>query len=117
MLGAAGRLDKAGHQPTAVVRMQFADANPNPAASPEEQQIARSNYFIGNDAAHWHSNIPNYGRVRYKQVYPGIDLTYYGSGRQLEHDFTVAAGADPAKIVFRLMGGRPRIDPLRATWS
>jgi hypothetical protein len=90
--------------------MELTGTNLNPTASLEEQQITRSNYFIGRSPANWHSNIPNYGRVGFKQVYPGIDLTYYGSGRQLEHDFAVAAGADPAKIVFRLTGGKLRLD-------
>ena len=40
----------------------------------------------------------NYGRVRYQAVYPGIDLVYYGNGRQLEYDLVVAPGADPSRI-------------------
>jgi len=110
VLGEAGRLDRAGNQLKSIVRMQLTEANLNPAASLEDQQITRSNYFIGSNSANWRSNIPNYGRVGFKQVYPGIDLTYYGSGRQLEHDFAISAGADPARIAFRLTGGRPQLD-------
>src|SRR6185295_7429446 len=46
----------------------------------------------------WHSNIPNYARVRYAQVYPGIDMVYYGNGRRLEYDFILAPGSDPELI-------------------
>jgi hypothetical protein len=37
-------------------------------------------------------------RVRARNVYPGIDLVYYGSGQPLEYDFVVAPGADPGRI-------------------
>ena len=57
-----------------------------------------SNYFIGNDPDKWYSDIPSYGRVQSRDVYPGIDLVYYGNQRQLEYDFVVAPGADPAAI-------------------
>ena len=52
-----------------------------------------------------------YGKVRYAQVYPGIDLVYYGNQRQLEYDFVVAPGADPARIRLRFEGAREmRVD-------
>jgi hypothetical protein len=57
-----------------------------------------SNYFIGDDPAAWHTGVPTYGRVEYDSVYPGINLVYYGNQRQLEYDFVLAPGADPAAI-------------------
>jgi len=45
-----------------------------------------------------------YARVRYAEVYPGIDLVYYGRPRELEYDFVVAKGADPGRIAVRLAG-------------
>jgi hypothetical protein len=57
-----------------------------------------SNYFIGNDPAKWRTDVPHYGRIRYTDVYPGIDLVWYGSERRLEYDFVVAPGADPSRI-------------------
>jgi hypothetical protein len=62
------------------------------------------NYFIGNDSTHWHSNIPTYAKVRYQDVYPGIDLLYYGNDGELEYDFLVAAGADPRRIALEFDG-------------
>lgn len=44
------------------------------------------------------TEIAQYGRVRYEQVYPGIDLVFYGNQGQLEYDFAVSAGADPRAI-------------------
>ncbi len=55
----------------------------------------KTNYFIGNDPAKWHKNIPTYARLKYDGVYPGVDLTYYGNQQKLEYDLVVAQGADP----------------------
>ena len=62
------------------------------------------NYFIGNNPAKWHTNIETFGKVRYSELYPGIDLVYYGNPRQLEHDFVVEPGADPSTIRWRFDG-------------
>jgi hypothetical protein len=94
----------------AIVRMNLIGADSNSRAVPEEQLVTRTNYLIGNDPVRWQTNVPNYRRVRFRQVYPGIDLRYYGTGQQLEHDFVVAAGADAREIEFKLTGGILRID-------
>src|ERR1700733_8920113 len=57
-----------------------------------------SNYLFGRDRKDWHSNIPQYARLRVEGVYDGIDLVFYGQGRDLEYDFVVAPGADPTQI-------------------
>ena len=87
----------------------------------------KSNYFLGNDPKKWRTNVPNYAKVRYQDVYPGIDLVFYGkeSGagvesevrnqkaegqgpepvaeqRQLEYDFVVSPGADPRMIALSI---------------
>lgn len=70
---------------------------------------ARTNYMLG-ARANWHTDVANFGRIEYHQVYPGIDLVYYGSGKQLEYDFVLAPGADPAAIRMRFQGaGHPRV--------
>jgi hypothetical protein len=60
--------------------------------------------FRGNDPRQWRSNVATFAKVRYQQVYPGVDLVYYGNQRQLEFDFVVAPGADPAIIAFDFDG-------------
>jgi hypothetical protein len=92
------------HRVSAVVRMQLVGGNPQPAVRQEDERPGKSNYFIGNDPGRWRTKVPSYGKVRYRNVYPGIDLVYYGSQRRLEHDFVVAPGADPTRIRFRLRG-------------
>ena len=78
--------------------MKFLGANPNVRLEGVEPLPGRSNYFVGNDPSKWRTNIRHYAKVRYEQVYPGIDVVYYGNGKRLEHDFIVMPGADPATI-------------------
>jgi hypothetical protein len=96
--------DSASPSPAApsILRMDLVHANTGASATAEEPLSMRTNYFLGSDPTRWHTDIPNYGRVRYHSIYPGIDLVYYGNHRQLEHDFLVAPNADPAQIVFTL---------------
>jgi hypothetical protein len=87
-----------------AVRMEIAGANPAASAEPLDELETRSNYFIGNDPAQWRTNIVNYGKVCYRDVYPGVDLVYYGNQKQLEYDFVLAPGRDPGMIRLRLTG-------------
>ncbi len=63
-----------------------------------------ANYFKGNDPAAWQTGIETFGRIVSRNVYPGIDLAFYGAGDTLEHDFIVAPGADYTRIAFSLEG-------------
>jgi uncharacterized protein (TIGR03437 family) len=71
----------------------------------------RSNYLIGRDPAQWRTGIPNYEKVTYSQLYPGIDLVWHGGGGQIEHDFQVAAGANPGRIRLVLRGAALALNP------
>jgi hypothetical protein len=72
-----------------------------------------SNYFLGADASRWKTGVPQYGRVLFEKVYPGVDLAYYGTQRQLEYDFLVRPGADPAQVRLAFHGQRKLwVDPL-----
>jgi len=97
---------RAAHTRPEVLRMRLAGANPAPAITGVDALPGTSNYFAGNDAARWRTNVAHYARVRYEEVYPGIDLVYYGNQRQLEYDFVVAAGADPELIRVKFAGAR-----------
>jgi hypothetical protein len=89
---------------TAVVHLELVGANRQAVITPEDELPVKSNYFIGNDSGKWRTNIRNCGRLRYRNIYPGIDLLYYGKARQLEHDFVIAAGGDPNVIAFAVRG-------------
>ncbi|MGQ0761878.1 MAG: DUF7948 domain-containing protein [Acidobacteriota bacterium] len=88
----------------AEIRMTFAGANSNPRMEGLDQQSRKVNYFIGKDPKKWRKGVENYSKVKYHQVYSGIDLVYYGNGQQLEYDFVVAPGGDPNKIRMEFKG-------------
>jgi hypothetical protein len=82
-----------------VLRMKLVGANPGAAVIGAEELPGKTNYFIGSDPKKWRKDVPNYAKVRYQNVYPGVDLVYYGNqGGQLEYDFVVAPGTDPKAI-------------------
>ncbi len=62
------------------------------------------NYILGTDPEMWKFGVRTFGKVRYANVYPGIDLEYYGDDSGLEYDFVVAPGADPSLIHLDFVG-------------
>ena len=82
----------------APLRTKLLGANLSARIVGEGQQTSTSNYFIGNDPNKWRTSIPNYARVRYVDLYRGIDLVYYGRDGNVEYDWIVSPGADPQKI-------------------
>ena len=95
----------------AVLRTRLVGANLKAAVTGAEELPGKSNYFIGNDPQKWRTNVPNYAKVRYQGVYPGVDLVYYGNqGGQLEYDFVVAPGANPRAIRFALETGNSKLE-------
>jgi len=83
----------------AAIRMQLLGANPDSDPQGLDELPGRVHSFIGRDPRKWRTDAPTYARVRYRAVYPGIDLVYYGARQQrLEYDFVVAPGADPRTI-------------------
>jgi hypothetical protein len=98
------RISGASGVSRSVVRMKFEGADPHAKVVGLDKLPGIVNYFIGRDPSMWRTNIPTYQKVEYKQIYPGIDLVYYGNEGQLEYDLIVAPGADPAQIKLAFEG-------------
>ena len=94
---------------SAVVRFRLLGSEPAVHVAGQDLLPGTSNYFLGNDPRQWHTGILNYAKVRYPQVYPGIDLVYHGNEGQLENDFLLSAGSNPNLIRIGLAG----VDGLR----
>ena len=93
------------------LRTRLLGANPSAVILGEDQQVSLTNYFVGNEPSKWRSSIPNYARARYRSLYPGIDLVYYGHHGSLEYDWVVSPGADPKTIRLTFDGAQSvRID-------
>jgi len=88
----------------AAVRMRYLGANVSPGLDGLDPQEGRVNYLIGNDPSQWKTDIPLYGRVAYKDLYPGIDMVYSSHTRLLKSEFVVAPGADPSHIQIAYTG-------------
>ncbi len=89
-----------------VVRLHYVGANPTPLIEGQDQLPGVANYFTGRDPTGWHTDIPTYARTAYKDVYPGINLVYYGNQSRLEYDWQVAPGVDPRAISFEVQGAQ-----------
>ncbi len=108
--GHAGRFKN--RKSRTVLRMKLLGVDHHANAEGLEQLPGYSNYFIGKDPKQWRTDVPSYAKVRFGDVYPGVDLVYYGNQRELEYDFVVAPGADPSAIQLGFTGAkRVQIEP------
>ncbi len=89
---------------SALLRMRLVGANPQPKVTGRDKLPGVVNYFIGNDPRKWRTKVPTYAQVKYEDVYPGVDVVYYGNPQQLEYDFIVSPGVDPKTIALELEG-------------
>lgn len=89
---------------SAVLRIKLLNASRKSIVSGQEQLPGRSNYFVGNDPKKWHTDVRHYAKVRYANIYPGVDLVYYGNQRELEYDFVLQPGANPEQIRLDIEG-------------
>jgi uncharacterized repeat protein (TIGR01451 family) len=87
-----------------VVDMRLVGSSPQATVAGQAPLPGKVNYFLGTDPSHWRTDIPTFAKVAYQEVYPGIDLVYYGNQGQLEYDFVVKPGADPGRILMSYEG-------------
>ncbi|HTW57142.1 MAG TPA: SBBP repeat-containing protein [Terriglobales bacterium] len=90
----------------AVLKMRLEGANPNAQIHGVDPLPGRSNYFVGSDSSRWRTDVPTYAKVAYHNLYPGIDLVYYGNQKQLEYDFVVSPAADAGQIRLSIAGAQ-----------
>lgn len=90
--------------PGAVVRMEWEGAGPGPVIEPRSPLPGEVYYLAGDEVA-WATDLSAFGEVHYRDVYPGVDVVYYGTDRRmLGLDFVLRPGADPGAIRYRLHG-------------
>ena len=82
----------------ATVRMRFLGGGSAPDMQGIEERAGRANYLTGGDPRRWQTGVPLYGKVRSNEVYPGIDVLFYGRGRHVEFDLVVRPGGDPKRV-------------------
>jgi hypothetical protein len=95
-----------GKNGRATVRLEFDQASEAATLEAEQLLSSKSNYLRGSEVSGWRSDVPNYARIRYHNLYPGVELLFYENDGDLEHDFVLAAGSDLRQIAFHLEGAR-----------
>jgi len=119
---------KFGHGPDSIeqllIKASFVGANAAPNAVGLYEMEYKCNYFLGNDPAHWRTDVPNYATVIVKDIYPGIDVRYSGDGNgQAVYELLAVPGADAARIKLHYEGAEQiSVDAegrsiMRATWG
>jgi hypothetical protein len=115
MLGSEGAIlnlrsasQKSGHKVNRIdsLRMKLANANSNASLTATDLLPSKSNYILGNDPSKWRQDVPQFARVRYENVYRGINLAFYGNQGKLEYDFQVAPGSDPGQAEIEFDGAK-----------
>ncbi len=101
--GAEITLQKSGRQP-AKVRMSFIGGHAATPLRGEQLLPGKVSRFIGNDAAQWRTGQSAFAQVQVENIYPGVNVTYYGNASQLEYDLNLAAGVNPEIIALRFDG-------------
>ena len=105
----AGSKASAGGVAGQIVELSLVGGNRHATSVGENPLSGYSNYFIGSDPKRWRTHIPHFARVMYRDVYPGVDLAYYGSEARVEHDFIVRPGADPGAVTLAVDGCSGRV--------
>jgi hypothetical protein len=99
-----GRQAGAAREGNGTFSIRLAGSNPRARIHGEQELAGQVNYLLGNDPGKWRQGIPTYAKIKYEQVYPGIDLIYYGNPQQLEYDFIIAPRRNAVTIHFQISG-------------
>lgn len=78
-----GKMEEREEVGRTVLPIKLVGSDPKSELVGLEELAGKSNYFIGNDPKKWRTDVPHYAKVKYGEIYPGIDLIYYGNQRQL----------------------------------
>ena len=92
---------------TSLLRMTLLGARGDASPVAVDPLPGTSNYLLGQSRI---TDVPTFAKVRYANVYPGVDVIHYGNHRQLEYDFVVAPNANASAIALGFWGGKPTLD-------
>jgi hypothetical protein len=81
-----------------VLSSTFISANDDVSIYGKELCLHHHNYYRGNNPENWCTHVPNYHKVFYDAIYPGINLVYYSVNSSLKYDFIVSPGVNPDVI-------------------
>lgn len=86
--------------------MKIVGANSDATITPEGDLEGKTNYIIGNNPQDWKTDIANFSKIRYAEIYDGVDVVFYGNQRNLEYDFIVQPNVSTDKIELSFDGAK-----------
>jgi len=72
----------------------------------EARLEGKVSYLLGNDPAKWRSGVPSYGKVVYRDLWPGVDMSFRGGDGRLKYEFVVHPGARVPDLRLAYRGAR-----------
>jgi hypothetical protein len=90
------------------VHVTFVGADPGVEPRGTHPLPGVTHYYLGSDPRAWITNVKRSRKVLYRDLYPGIDLIFYGDGSQMEFDLQVSPGADVSRVALRVDGATVR---------
>jgi hypothetical protein len=91
------------------MRVEFENSDPKATVEGESPLPGKANYFPASDPKTWTRNVPTYSRVHYGHVYPGVDVSFYGTANRLEYDFLIKRGSEPNQVRMKVSGSKNAI--------
>jgi len=86
------------HEKHVVLKKRFLNSNTSCEIVGEDELPGKVNFFVGKDSTQWKTHLRIYKQLRYKNIYPGIDLVYHGKNGPTEYDLVVNPGASVSQI-------------------
>jgi hypothetical protein len=109
-LSADGATLQLGSTNPRTIQLSVANGQRPSRVAGEQPLPGAVNYLFGTDPTQWLRNLPTFARVRMSNVYPGVDLVYYGNHRQLEYDVVVHPGAQASQVAL-IENGADQLQP------
>ena len=85
----------AGRKRGVALDLRFLGASPSAKLVADQQRKGTVNYLSGSER---HTGLHTYGQVTYRNLWPGIDMSFRGAGGQLKYEFLVHPGAHVSDI-------------------
>ena len=89
-----------------LLQIELLDARSGAEPQGLNRLAAKSNYLLGNESHEWETTVAQYSKAQFSEIYPGIDVVYYGNQEKLEYDFIVKPGARPDSIRLKFDGAK-----------
>jgi hypothetical protein len=95
-----------------TLELRFIGANPGVELQGRQRADEQVSYLRGSDPARWHTALPTFQEIVYRELWPGVDVAVRGGRGELKYEFRVRPGAaiDDIRLAYRGADGLT-VDP------